>query len=294
MLKYVVILLIIIIIGLVIYIVRSRRKYEFIINSMIQEENDSDVDTNVASNTISNDISNTIIDYVNQSEIETTTSTNTDMTSNATSNTIIDYVDQGVTPSNAIVGYVYQKPSEFNTYDLLMDLLEDKEGMLVLNIDIYNRRTGKRTTHKKYYKISNSPGIRYGYNQYHYFDSDERSYTKFKEALNILKEYQDKEPGYKISKVYYECSLPAKDTSEIMQDTLSKPFKEGGIIYDTFVEYIQRDIISLIEFNFGISVPNDEIVIRKRNEETTISTDYLTEIVDRALTKYVAYDVKNN
>ena len=50
----------------------------------------------------------------------------------------------------------------------------------------------------------------------------------------------------------------------------------------------------MIEFNFGISVPNDEIVIRKRNEETTISTDYLTEIVDRALTKYVAYDVKNN
>ena len=136
---------------------------------MIQEENDSDVDTNVASNT---DVtSNTIVDYVNQSEIETTTNANTDMTSNTTSNTIIDYVDQGVTPSNAIVGYVYQKPSEFNTYDLLMDLLEDKEGMLVLNIDIYNRRTGKRTTHKKYYEISKSSGIRYGYNQYHYFAS---------------------------------------------------------------------------------------------------------------------------
>ena len=292
MLKYVVILLIIIIIGLVIYIVRSQRKYEFIINSMIQEENDSDVDTNVASNT---DVtSNTIVDYVNQSEIETTTNANTDMTSNATSNAVVDYVDQGIIPSNAIVGYVNQKKSEFNTYDLLMDLLEDKEGMLVLNIDIYNLSTGKRTTHKKYYEISKSSGIRYGYNQYHYFDSDERSYTKFKEALNILKEYQDKEPGYKISKVYYECSLPAKDTSEIMQDTLSKPFKEGGIIYDTFVEYIQRDIITLIEFNFGISVPNDEIVIKKRNEETTISADYLTEIVDRALTKYVAYDVKNN
>lgn len=281
MLEYIVVLLIIIIIGLVIYIARSQRKYEYIIDSMIQEENNSDVDTTAASNdnttsnvnVISNAISNAVVDYVNQSEIEATTNANTD----ATSNTIVDYVNQSSLSSSSDSNKIINDKKMFI-------MINEKINMIHLTINIYVQDIERNTLFEYYYKTTNPYG-----NQCRYVPVTEEEYTQFKKILENSKEYLNREPGYMFIEDSVNYKLPEKFSTDEVE--ITKPFEKGGLIYDTFMICMKTNVISLIEFGVNISVPTTHLIAIDRGRELNIHFDKLLGVIREGVTDLI-YNTK--